>query len=146
MITIQQDAEMMTNLISANPVPAGSRFVAIKDENSMPAVFALGQDKKLNLIVNRAGVPTLVDFGSACKIAGTISAFDVRQETNLRVHVAVASVLENGNNQLTVAFDLDPSQLDGTADVPLVKSTVTIPTVHSIFMVSISYQVYSIES
>ena len=57
----------MKNLLAANPVRVGKRFVTIKNQESNPGVVSLGQDSKLNLIIKVDGKPRLVDLGSGCR-------------------------------------------------------------------------------
>lgn len=44
MATISADSELMTNYVAALPVPAGSKFSAVLDENRRAMVLSLSND------------------------------------------------------------------------------------------------------
>jgi hypothetical protein len=44
MARITADSELMTNLVSAVPVPAGSYFRAILDEDRRPLIISINKD------------------------------------------------------------------------------------------------------
>jgi len=46
MSQVHVDSELMTNYVSAVPVPAGSHHVAVLDEKRMPLLFARSNDIK----------------------------------------------------------------------------------------------------
>jgi hypothetical protein len=53
MAFFKTDAELMTNYVSARPVPAGSHFVTVLDEKSRPMVVSLSNDKVPKLQISR---------------------------------------------------------------------------------------------
>ena len=67
----------MKNLLAANLVPVGKRFVAIKDQESNPGVVSLGQDSKLNLQTALGG--------SWERLSENFQPFDVHQDTALKL-------------------------------------------------------------
>lgn len=135
MITIKQDAELMTNLLPANPVPAGNRFVAFRDEDSSPAVFSLSQDHKLNLVISVGGVSSLVDFGKLCGITTDVQAFDMRQGADLKIWIAIEAKAANNMSNFYLVFDLQPNYLLTPPESKIIRGTVPYPEVHGMFMV-----------
>ncbi|KAK6526111.1 hypothetical protein TWF281_011148 [Arthrobotrys megalospora] len=134
MITIKEDSELMTNLIPANPIPSGNRFVAIKDEDSKLACFSLSDDKKLNLTVNIHGVYSLIDFGKLAGIQADVQAFDVQQSPNLSLDICVAT--DDGDDKSTLWF-FDKVDIESVSEsIPgskVIKSS-GLPAVHHLFM------------
>jgi len=128
----------MTNLLPANPVPAGNRFVAIKDANSDAAVLALSQDRKLNLIIKREGIPTLVDYGKLCGLKGNVVAFDVYQDTDLTLWFAIATDAGNGQSNFTVVTNIAASQILIPPQEYIFTSGIAYPAVHGIYMVPLA--------
>jgi hypothetical protein len=57
MATIKADSELMTNYVAAVPVPAGSKFSAMLDENRRVMVLSLSNDT----------VPKL-QFSKSCRL------------------------------------------------------------------------------
>ncbi|KAI1415785.1 hypothetical protein F5Y13DRAFT_186641 [Hypoxylon sp. FL1857] len=134
MITIKQDSELMTNYIPANPVPAGNRFVAIKDAHSRPACFSLSSDKKLNLIIQSDDAAILVDFGELAGIYGNVQAFDVQQSSNSDLNICVAADEGDGTSSFWFLNKIHPRNL--TDNVPkdnIVKGN-GLPSIHHLFM------------
>lgn len=57
MAQIQYDSELMTNYVSAVPVPGGSQFFTVLDPvTSRPIVFALSNDNPSRLQATKAGL------------------------------------------------------------------------------------------
>ena len=142
MISITQDSELMTNLIPANPIPAGNRFVVFEDEDHEPAVFSLGEDQILNLVITVDGEPTLVNFGEVLDIfsEGTkIQAFNVKQAPDLSLNLCIATQATNGLSSFHLVHAIKPSELlQSVATEKLVKGE-NFPVIHHIFMVSSAY-------
>jgi hypothetical protein len=135
-ISIAQDSEFMTNLLPANPVPAGKRFVAFQDQFENPAVLALGEDSKLNLIITDNETPTLVDFGALCKFSGTILAFDIHQNADSTLYIVVASDAGNNKSNLYIVNNLSPSDLAAPPAANIFFAGGSFPVVYDIFLVS----------
>ncbi|KAL1967189.1 hypothetical protein VTN77DRAFT_3480 [Rasamsonia byssochlamydoides] len=137
MITIKQDSELMTNLVAANPVPAGSRFVAFKDAKLNPAIFSLGEDQKLNLIIDVDGTSSLVDFGDVSGLAKgntDVLAFDVQQAPDLSLNICFVTATGNGQCDFWLLHGLTPDGLlKEPAETKIIKGT-GLPLVYHIFM------------
>lgn len=136
MITVTQDSEFMTNLLAANPVPAGKRFIAIQDKDANPAVFALGQDSVLNLIINQNGAPSRIDFGALCKFSGKILAFDVQQNIDNSLSIVVASDAGNNLSNIYVLNNVMPADLLTIQPASVLFAGSSYPLVFDIFLVS----------
>lgn len=137
MIAIKQDAEFMTNLLPANPVSAGNRFVAFKDANSCPALLSLSQNNKLDLIIEQDGVPTLNDFGKIAGLNGAVQAFDAQQGPDLRLNIAIAMDAGNSQSEFCLVFGVDPGDLlGGDLSSNIIRGSSAFPVTHNIFMVS----------
>jgi hypothetical protein len=140
MIQITQDSEFMTNLLAANPVPAGKRFSVLQDQNSNPAVFSLGEDSKLNLIVNQDGSPTLVDYGALCNITQDVMAFGV-QQSPVDQSIFITVVTNAGNNQsaLYILVNMTPQNLLTPAPSNIIAVGNLFPQVFDVFLVISSF-------
>jgi len=125
----------MTNLLSANPVPAGKRFIAFQDQDNNPAVFSLGQDSTLNLIITQHGTPTRVDFGALCKFSGKVLAFDVQQ--NLDTSLSIVAATDAGNNlcNVYVLVNMMPVNLLAPQPSSILFAGSSFPVVYDIFLV-----------
>ncbi|KAI1143196.1 hypothetical protein F5Y05DRAFT_367831 [Hypoxylon sp. FL0543] len=134
MITIKQDSELMTNYIPANPVPAGNRFVGIKDAHSRPACFSLSSDKKLNLIIQSDDAATLVDFGELAGIHGNVQAFDVQQSPNSDLSLCVATDEGDGTSSFWFLDKLHPRNLTGSVPENKIVKGNGFPSIHHLFM------------
>lgn len=139
MISIKQDAELMTNFLPANPVAAGSRFVAFRDEDSSPAVFSLSKDHKLVLIISVNGTPTLVDFGKLCGITGNVQAFDMRQGSDFKTWIAVEVDAGSNQSEFVLIFDLKPKDLLAPPQANIVKGGVHYEQLYGMYMVGFPY-------
>lgn len=138
MISFTEDSELMTNLLPANPVPAGNRFVAIRDADSNPALVSLSQDNKLNLIIKRVGAPKLVDLGSLYGLTTKVLAFDVYQDPELNLWFAIAT--DAGNNQCNFYLIVNVAAKDVLTPPSgsIVGSEAKYPLIHAIFIVRLS--------
>lgn len=137
MITIKQDVEFMTNLLPAIPVLAENHFVAFKDKDSYPAVFSLGLNNKLNLIITEDGVPTLTDFGETVGLNGSVQAFDAQQGQDLKLNIAIATDAGGGQSEICLIHGVDPEDLtDGDFKPNIIRASSRFPYVNRIFMVS----------
>jgi len=137
MISITEDSEFMTNLLPANPVPAGNRFVAIKDAQSNPAVVAIGQDQELNLIIQKNGVPVLVDYGKLCGLQGNVLAFDVYQDIYLNLWFVIATDAGNNQSSLYLLVNIPASSILEPSQDSIIKSGLVFNTIHGIYMARI---------
>ncbi|KAI5461885.1 hypothetical protein BGZ63DRAFT_424737 [Mariannaea sp. PMI_226] len=134
MITVTQDSEFMTNLLAANPVPAGQRFVAFRDKDANPAVFALGQDSVLNLIINQNGRPSRVDFGALCKFVGKILAFEVQQNLDNSLSIVVATDAGNKLSSIYILHNVVPADLLTIQPTSVLSAGSSYPLVYEIFL------------
>ncbi|KAJ3460819.1 hypothetical protein MRS44_011686 [Fusarium solani] len=134
MITITQDSEFMTNLLAANPVPAGKQFVAILDKDANPAVFALGEDSVLNLIINQDGNPSRVDFGALCKISGEVLAFGVQQNADSTLSIVIASNAGNNLSNVYILVGVMPADLLTIQPSIVLFAGVSYPLVYDVFL------------
>ncbi|PYH76178.1 hypothetical protein BO82DRAFT_359369 [Aspergillus uvarum CBS 121591] len=61
MIIVKKDSDVMTNYVATKSVPAGEAFDVFNDIQQRPAVFALGENRVLNLIISTHHEPTKID-------------------------------------------------------------------------------------
>lgn len=140
MISIIQDSEFMTNLIPANPIPAGKRFKAFQDQNANPAIFSLGEDAVLNLIITENVTPVQVapvqeDFGQICKFSGAVKAFDLLQNSDMSLSIVVATDAGNNLCNLYILNNIMPSDLLQPDPTKILTAGSTYPLVYDIFLV-----------
>ena len=113
MASIHIDSELMTNYVSALPVPAGSHFVTCLDPISRrPMVFGISNDPTPKLQVVKViarpeyfeshcsrkkqededGITQLIDFGQLLNIPSSTSvlAFDCQQSADLTIYLCLA--------------------------------------------------------
>ncbi|KAJ6111869.1 hypothetical protein N7523_007930 [Penicillium sp. IBT 18751x] len=142
MIQITQDSEFMTNLLAANPVPAGKHFAVIQDQNSNPAVFSLGEDSKLNLIINQNGAPTLVDYGALCQITKDVQAFSV-QQSSVDQSIFITVVADAGQNQsaMYILVNMTPQNLLSPSPSNIIAVGNLFPQVYDVFLSDFSTSV-----
>jgi hypothetical protein len=136
MITITQDSEFMTNLLPANPVPAGKRFATFQDQDTNPAVFSLGEDAVLNLIITQNGFPTLLDFGSLCNFSGKILAFDVQQNNDTSLSIVVATDAGHSLCNVYVLVNMLPARLLSPQPSDILLAGASYPVIFDLFLVS----------
>lgn len=136
MIEITQDSEFMTNLLAANPVPAGKHFSVLQDQNSNPAVFSLGEDSKLNLIINQNGASTLVDYGALCQIMGDVQAFGV-QQSSVDQSIFIVVVTKAGQNQsaMYILVNMTPQNLLTPSPSNIIAVGGLFPQIFDVFLV-----------
>ncbi|PVF91371.1 hypothetical protein CPB86DRAFT_878560 [Serendipita vermifera] len=134
MVTITQSAEFMTNLVSANPIPAGYRFFAFNDEHLHPAVLSHSEDHKLNLVLEVDGVPQLFDFGDICKLSGKIQAVALAQDSDLNIWAAVATDSGDGFSDLYLIVNLRPNELLDPPAANIIKASNRYPQIHGLHM------------
>ncbi|RFU77335.1 hypothetical protein TARUN_4887 [Trichoderma arundinaceum] len=94
MVTITQDSELMTNYVSANPIPAGQHFAVFRDAQMDPGVFALSEDFYLYLIMVINGQATKIDFGHVSGIVPQgvqVQAFAVVQAPDSTLDICIAT-------------------------------------------------------
>lgn len=136
MINITQDSEFMTNLLPANPVPAGKRFAILQDQDTNPAVFSLGEDAVLNLIITQNGAPALIDFGNLCKFSGKILAFDVQQNSDTSLSIVVATDAGQNHCNVYVLVNMMPRQLLSPQPSDILFAGASYPVIFDLFLVS----------
>lgn len=136
MITISQDSEFMTNLLPANPVPAGKQFFAFQDQNSNPAVFSLGEDNILNLITTKNRITSRVDFGALCKLSGKVLAFDIQQNPDNSLSIVVATDAGGSHCNVYTLLNMLPANLLAPLPSSITFAGGTYPIVYDIFLVS----------
>lgn len=136
MISITQDAELITNLISANPVPASNRFFAFTDEQNNPAVLSHSQDNKLDLIINVDGKPQLKNLGEIWGLSGAVQACALLQDTEKSVFIAVATDAGDEKSRLYLIYNTKPADLLTYDADKIVEGSDLFPKIHGIYMVS----------
>ncbi|PYI24824.1 hypothetical protein BO86DRAFT_433701 [Aspergillus japonicus CBS 114.51] len=136
MITVKKDSEVMTNYVAANPVPAGESFGVFHDQQWQPAVFALGEDSILSLIITVGREPQKYDFA---KLSGLFSqdvkvqAFAVLQATDGSLDICIATEASNTTSNFYLLHNITLDEIPGT--VPSAKVIQgTFPTVDHIYM------------
>ncbi|KAG9758073.1 hypothetical protein KCU73_g4084, partial [Aureobasidium melanogenum] len=96
MASLTIDSELMTNFISAVPVPAGGHHVAVLDEKRMPLLFTLSNDRPLPRLQilrrDHEGQSSIFDVGKQIGLPGNayIQSFHVEQSWNLKLYLAVS--------------------------------------------------------
>jgi hypothetical protein len=128
--------EFMTNLLPANPVPAGKRFATFQDQDTNPAVFSLGEDAVLNLIITQNGFPTLLDFGGLSKFAGKVLSFDVQQNKDTSLSIVVATDAGNNLCNVYVLVGMLPARLFSPQPSDILLAGASYPVIFDLFLVS----------
>ncbi|KAL7934280.1 hypothetical protein V8C35DRAFT_327196 [Trichoderma chlorosporum] len=138
MVTIKQDSELMTNYVSANPIPAGQRFAVFRDANMDPGVFSLSEDSYLYLISIINGKATKVDFGSVSGIvpSGTkVQAFAVVQAPDSTLDICIATPgANNTSSSFTLLYGVTFAELSGPIPASKIFRGASFPTVDHIYM------------
>ncbi|PYH40187.1 uncharacterized protein BP01DRAFT_410995 [Aspergillus saccharolyticus JOP 1030-1] len=136
MITVKKDSEVMTNYVAANPVPAGENFGVFHDQQWQPAVFALGEDHILSLIITVDREPKKYDFA---KISGLFSqevevqAFAVLQAPDSSLDICIATKASDTTSNFYLLHHITLDEIPGT--VPSAKVIQGVfPTVDHIYM------------
>jgi hypothetical protein len=160
MARVLADSELMTNYVSAAPVPAGSYFQVILDEQRRPMVVSISNDPtpKLQLgksilsqraselpqtytitVKHNKGEPSQVlDIGPCLGIrgdSGRILTFAIQQAENLAVCLCVALSTGEKEARLVVTQPFFPTALVGGSMVPLMSGDHRIGKVEKIWMV-----------
>ncbi|KAL6901484.1 hypothetical protein GGI43DRAFT_433631 [Trichoderma evansii] len=136
MVTITQDSELMTNYVSANPIPAGQQFSVFRDAQMDPAVFALSEDSYLYLIMVNDGKATRIDFGSVSGVVPQgvqVQAFAVVQAPDSTLDICIATAGSNNASNFALLYNISLNELFSP-----IQSTKIIrgnfPTVDHIYM------------
>ncbi|KAL2002673.1 hypothetical protein VTN02DRAFT_6208 [Thermoascus thermophilus] len=139
MAYVKTDAELMTNLIAAKPVPTGSHFAAALDESSRPMVVSLSDDKvpKLQIIRHSPdGRQYLFDLGGCFDLpeGAIIQAFDLVQDASQKLFLAFAYVKDEKSSHVVLAKPFSPSKLQEGVKLSKVPGDWTVGSVKRIFM------------
>ena len=137
MVFINQDSELMTNYVGANPIPAGERFSVFRDADNDVGVFALSEDGVLELIMAVDGKTTKIDFGVNSGILASgavVQAFAVAQSPGSTLDIAVA-VAHGSSSDFYLLTGIGLSELQGPAPSSKITTGSGFPTVRHIFMV-----------
>lgn len=113
MALITHDSELLTYHVAANPVPNGSHFVAVRDQQDRPLVFSLGNNGTLYAIREAPnGSRQLINLNE-CLGLGTkhVAAFEVVQDAGRALYLCYA-VKEGDSTPLTVLRPFQPELLD----------------------------------
>jgi len=165
MASLKADSELMTNYVAAVPVPVGSKFSALLDENRRVMVLSLSNDtipklqfsRYTNLSGRRGDILTslvrigadgariLVDMAARLNIPPTsiIETFCIRQANDLRLFMAAS--YKNGPNTSTLVITepFMPEALKATTTLPLIPGGASIGQAKMIYMVSYDAIVFS---
>lgn len=139
MITLAQDAELLTNLVSANPVPATKQFFVFNDELKHPAILSRSSDDKLELIINIDGRPHLRNLGNIWGLSGHVQACALLQDEDLTVSIAVATGADNGKSQFYLIHNVKPADLLNYASDNIAKASDLFPEIHGIYIVRFTH-------
>lgn len=136
MITITQDAELMTNILTANPVPVANAFAAFTDVQNNPGVVSHSQDNKLEAIVHVNGKPQMFDLNEIWKIKGDIQAFGLWQDANHHLWIAIAAEAKEAESRFYLIYDVDPNTLLSFSTGHIIEATGNYAKIHAVYMVS----------
>ncbi|KAF7870614.1 hypothetical protein EAF04_004358 [Stromatinia cepivora] len=140
MASIATDSELMTNFIAAVPVPAGSHFDTVLDENRRPLVFCLNQEAVPKLQIIRIGnnnAPVVFDLGPCISLpaAAMVQTFEVQQANDLTLYLCVAYQQSATSSSLIVPLPFRPDLLKSDVRLPIIPSSQSsIGTAVKIFM------------
>ncbi|KAF7175180.1 hypothetical protein CNMCM7691_006584 [Aspergillus felis] len=136
MLIIKKDSEVMINYVAANPVPAGENFGVFHDKEWQPAVFALGEDGILSLIITVGREPTKIDFARASGLFSQdvkVQAFAVLQAPDSSLDICIATEASDTTSNFYLLHHITLDEIPGT--MPSAKVIQGFfPTVHHIFM------------
>ncbi|RSL98350.1 hypothetical protein CEP52_010361 [Fusarium oligoseptatum] len=132
-ITIAQDAELMTNIIAANPVPASRRFFAFTDEQKHPAILSQSEDLKLLLTIHIDGKPQQKNLGEIWGLSGDVQSCHLVQASDLKVFITVATDAGDSNSHFYLIQGVMPSELLISDSDKITEATGLFPTVHGIY-------------
>ncbi|KAM0095802.1 hypothetical protein ACP6JD_000612 [Aspergillus fumigatus] len=136
MLIIKKDSEVMTNYVAANPVPAGENFGVFHDKDWQPAVFALGEDGILSLIITVGREPTKINFTKASGLFSEdvkVQAFAVLQAPDSSLDICIATEASDTTSNFYLLHHITLDEIPGTMPSAKVIQGV-FPTVHHIFM------------
>lgn len=118
-------------------MPAGENFGVFYDQTFQPAVFALGEDGILNLIITIGREPTKVDFGEASALFPKdvqVQAFAVLQAPDSSLDICIATKATDTTSDFYLLHHITLDEIVGT--MPSAKVTHGVfPTVDHIYMV-----------
>ncbi|KAK0757264.1 hypothetical protein N5P37_009982 [Trichoderma harzianum] len=138
MVIIKQDSELMTNYVSANPIPAGQHFAVFRDANMDPGVFSLSEDSYLYLITVINGKATKIDFGSVSGIVpsgGKVQAFAVVQAPDSTLDICIATPGATATtSSFTLLYGVTFAELRGPIPSSKIIRGASFPTVDHIYM------------
>lgn len=139
MLIIKKDSEVMTNYVAANPVPAGENFGVFHDKDWQPAVFALGEDGILSLIITVGREPTKINFTKASGLFSEdvkVQAFAVLQAPDSSLDICIATEASDTTSNFYLLHHITLDEIPGTMPSAKVIQGV-FPTVRHIFMVCV---------
>ncbi|KAL5592278.1 hypothetical protein FOBRF1_013304 [Fusarium oxysporum] len=137
MVVIHRDSELMTNYVSANPIPASERFGVFRDADNEPGVFALSEDFYLYVVMLIDQKPTKIDFGHISGVVPNgvkVQAFAVVQAPDSTLDICIATPGTGDTSDFALLHNISPSDLkDPTPSSKVIRGS-GFPTVHHIFM------------
>ena len=148
--SLRIDSELMTNYLSAVPVPAGSHFVTVLDERRQPMVFALSNDEvpKLQCCKYTSLWITwffafadylhseLLDISYSLRLPADcrIQIFHVEQSQSLKLHLCLAYALDSKSSRLVIAKPFQPDFLREDVLLDTAVGPDRLGTVENIYM------------
>jgi hypothetical protein len=139
-LEVIHDSELMTNLVSANPVSAGNHFGAFIDQQGLPAVLSLSSDGKLWLTMQpltaRYDGYAVINFGEICGITGKITGFNAMQAPDKTITIAIAAAIDEKYSKLLILPGLRPGLLLNPPKDLILGQNSKFPSIQRIFMVS----------
>ncbi|RAL09112.1 uncharacterized protein BO97DRAFT_459557 [Aspergillus homomorphus CBS 101889] len=136
MIIVKKDSEVMTNYVAANPVPAREHFAVFNDIQQQPAVFALGENGVLNLVITTNREPTRFDFAQQSGLFPEdvqVQAFAVLQAPDSSLDICIATKASDKESNFYLLHHITLDEITGT--MPSAKVTHGLfPTVDHIYM------------
>ncbi|KAF7502179.1 hypothetical protein GJ744_006768 [Endocarpon pusillum] len=152
MASVRIDSELMTNYVSAVPVPAGGHHVTVLDEKRMPMVFSLSNDKESpQLRIIRRDAQGRSEMFTIHKIIGLhdnvyIQYFHVEQSWSLKLHLVVACKSSDNSSSLVVLKPFLPDQLhEGAEPLNRISGESILGTIQKIQMSPISGSVSEVK-
>lgn len=142
MVIIKQDSELMTNYVSANPIPAGQHFAIFRDANMDPGVFSLSEDSYLYLITVINGQATKIDFGSVSGIVPQgvkVQAFAVVQAPDSTLDICIATPQTSSTSNFTLLHNITFNELLGPIPSSKIIRGTNFPIIDHIYMVCSVY-------
>lgn len=138
MITIKKDSELITNYVTASPVPAGEEFGVFVDKNQQPAVLALSEDSFLYLIIAYKGKIIRLDFGRSSGIVqgdnAKVQAFAVQQAPDGALDICIAVEASEKESDFYLLYNIKPDELfQPIPEEKLIRGR--FPTVDHFYMV-----------